>query len=715
MSLDTAALRPALKAIILALLPGLEEETSEEFEQTHKVLSQLRDSIGHQSPKKSEIQDASGDQFFWQCIFLATITSPSRRQGALAYLQRNLPRLGKTSKARTVSGEQYTSGQQFDYDIDAVTSPEPGLLVRCFAAGLYDDQILIQRGFLDLLVSHLPLHSVVLHEKVTPEDLGKLIVAAASVVARREMSLNRRLWAWFLGPDQISRNGENGQTPTEMTMAGSMVRNLQQNQTKYFEQYGLAPLVQSILGILESGPSTTPMEKARPFRVCLSLMDRWEIGGLVVPKIFLPAIESVRQYQRIAPSVEAFREVLRSAKVFFDGVESSLIWSEIAVTVISTFDIRDNNIHSSKEKIDLAFFTIENFNVREEEMLTVHIPFFALSLLLKTRASLSKFAESNQPVDLDFLQQVFKLTGQLIELTPGRSFLQGETWPSDVRKINIDVDNRTFQDAVDNFYGNDEGNPELLSKHLAGKNVGRLLLINSVQGVINEMLSQRFSSFEVQLSVLDKLLRKIPAVELLDANEILSSIEEASKKIASSRISLSPLKDIVAIISSIETFNIAFSSESWLADHRLRVVLPRALASVWEHLSPSRPRNNVEAVRCVWRIQALSSDNQLIESCIATLMIEDGVASESKRCNVENARRFATLWMHSNSSSGSHGRRSSLIRSSPKVSAETDGLLKDQLVLARPLLLLLDSLRDTKSETFIFTCTWLISLPNIEL
>ena len=63
--------------------------------------------------------------------------------------------------------------------------------------------------------------------------------------------------------------------------------------------------------------ATNPVERARPFRICLSLMDRWEIGGLVVPDIFLPVVNSVRMYKEKAITKADFSEVLRSASVFF--------------------------------------------------------------------------------------------------------------------------------------------------------------------------------------------------------------------------------------------------------------------------------------------------------------------------------------------------------------------------------------------------------------
>ena len=82
-------LRSALKAILLALLPGLEDETSEEYERTYVILNKFRAVVGLEKDPGHE--DVLKDQFFWQCLFLTSITSSSRRQGALSYLTRSLP------------------------------------------------------------------------------------------------------------------------------------------------------------------------------------------------------------------------------------------------------------------------------------------------------------------------------------------------------------------------------------------------------------------------------------------------------------------------------------------------------------------------------------------------------------------------------------------------------------------------------------------------
>lgn len=180
-----------MKSVILALLPGLEDETSEDFDRTLKILEKFKVVIRPPNCRDLTSTDSTGDDFFWQCFFLATITGQSRRPGALAYLIRRLPRLGHpVTQEVNPNKAQETEADVLSSELsNLVTSPEPGLLLRCFAAGLGDEQLLIQRGFLDLLVTHLPLHSKVLQKRVKSDDLELLLRAAACVVIRRDMSL----------------------------------------------------------------------------------------------------------------------------------------------------------------------------------------------------------------------------------------------------------------------------------------------------------------------------------------------------------------------------------------------------------------------------------------------------------------------------------------------------------------------------------------------
>lgn len=728
-------LRSALKAITLALLPGLEEETSEEFERTLSLLNKFRTAVGQGLESDVGQSNISGDQYYWQNLFLASITSPSRRQGALAYMVRELPLLGTHNTphwgpSHAEESETRGIGRKLPPQIEAVTTPEPGLLIRCFAVGLQDEQLLIQRGFLDLLVTHLPLHSAVLRHKVVSRDLQLLVAAAAAVVVRREMSLNRRLWMWFLGPEASSGPEDSSPSSPDSspTITPARSYNLQPSQTEYFERYGLEPLVSSVLKMVVDD-SLKPAEQARPFRICLSLMDRWEIGGLVVPRIFLPAMESVWRYQRIAPSQEALEEVLRSANVFFDAIESSLIWAEltkIVIEALKTKDPRPEEVDSSspEDRLDLVLFIITNFNVREEEMLAIHIPMVTLALLISLRqrfeAPSSNAKESLSPA----IDIVFDIAIHLFDLIPAKVLRRGEEQGPKTRGNGRQKDSspQTLQEIQD-FYHNLQRGSEDPTPPLHNRDIRDLLLHNATQVVAHGLgMPIQVAYLEKEVAFLDKVLHKAQVSSLEDDEDadngalvpIMSSLLMASDAgAARNGTDILPFPTIAVLVSTLEMMSNASPSNAWNSNHRVRQILSNLLTGLWTYISPARPIHSVEAVRCLWRIHSVSPDARLVEGSIATLMLQDENGHRSQNVKLEGARRFATVWAHSGSTSRTPADDRRL--SSGRALHQSGKIIKESIILAQPLLLLLDSLFDPKTELFMFTVSWLQSLSSIQL
>lgn len=723
LTLDPVALRPALKAIVLSLLPGLEEETSEEFERTYDILNRFKDVSGRDSRENTNIIDISRDQYFWQCMFLASITSPSRRQGVLSYLVRNLPSLGSPPPLdpppirRNQKERNSTGREKLSPAMEAVASPEPGLLIRCFATGLRDEQLLIQRGFLDLLVTHLPLHSTVLQLKVTSEDLERLIAAAVSVVTRREMSLNRRLWTWFLGPEPLIQRRDSAPHSSDSEDQENPETHPERTQSEYFERYGLDALVSSIQKMFISDSLTTAA-KARPFRICLSLMDRWEIGGLVVPRIFVTALESVWHYQKVAHSKESFVEVLRSANVFFDGIESGLIWGEIIKVILLALQTNKSGLQHAQDRLDLVLFIVTKFNVREEEMLTLHIPITALLLLICILNNQCQPSLWSNLTYEDLHRRALTICFHLIDFIPGRAFSvesssqASSTWTS--KGIDGGLRNRQLLEAITGFYENHHGSVEAYPRPLTAEELGTFLLDTIVHMVIKDLdAMRRVNNVEMELAALEKLIRKVPKPENLKWEKYLAVLVKSSGALHAEDEDPFLFQAVSAITSALETIQLALPAAAWKSDFRVRQIIPNLITSFWFHLSPSRPQYNVEAARCIIRVQRISPESQLLEGCITALMIGGGDTDNRVRgLDVEAARRFVTLWAHSiSTSNGSLG----FSHISLKSSHSGDQADKETIILARPLLLLLDSLFDPKTEVFFFINNWLGSLANLQM
>lgn len=713
----------------MALLPGLEEESSEEFERTHSILIKLKAGMGQSRENGSQQRDISGDQYYWQCLFLASITSNSRRQGALAFMVRNLPQLGNLGgKCESSDPQQGINRAPPDIKdealsaIEAVSSPEPGLLVRSFIAGLRDEQLLIQRGFLDLLVTHLPLHSDVLQHKATRKDIDRLVAAAASVVARREMSLNRRLWTWFLGPDLTPESQPSAPVISKFSGPGNASESSpgsKKSHHTYFERYSLETLVRSILKMIQSS-SVTPSEKARPFRICLSLMDRWEIGGAIMPQVLLPLLESVWQYQSIAPSPESFEEVFRSASAFFDGVESGLIWGEISRFLASSLGIGQTR-NDGHDGLGLISFIVTKFNIREEEMQTIHMP---IATLMIVTYLVKDMQGSDGPVNTKTAergQTALKTALTLFDLIPERAFAKGVAAPPsnglEEGISELTAPSQNFAESAQIFYAHYQESVDQASVPCSGERIGQLLLHNIVQLVLQEIRMRRqIRHLEMELSLLEKATRKITRKDSIDSTMCMMALVHALEDISNRPKAPASIEPITGITSALETFSIALPSEIWRISYQMRQVITDLVTHAWPWLSPSKPSDNVEAVRCVWRLQSISPDLRLIEGCIATLMTDD-CKLPSGGGELEGARRFTTLWAHSSSSIYSlHSRRPSYSRTL-RLGLENDTSITtpEMVILERPLMLLLDSLSEPKAVLSAFTANWLQSLPTVNV
>ncbi|RYP11437.1 hypothetical protein DL764_000091 [Monosporascus ibericus] len=580
LQVDPKSLRPAMKSIILALLPGLEEETSEEFDRTLKLIESFKVAIRPPSSKELSKFHSTGDDFFWQCFFLATITSQSRRPGALAYL-------------------------------------------------------------------------------VKPDDMELLLRAAVGVVTRRDMSLNRRLWAWFLGPEPANRGHENG--------TGAPASPSDQNQndlaskTSYFEEYGLHPLTRALLSMINSASESSPTERARPFRICLSLMDRWEIGGLVVPEIFLPVISSVRNFKSNASNKAEFSEVLRSASVFFDGVESGLIYGEIVGLMAQAVGAGNLSQSERAEKLSLVQFIMKHFNIREEEMVTIHAPLAALSILamvgdVKERSA--KLGAASKDENDSVSSQALEIALGLIELIPERAFPtksgQKDAFGPASSSATVAGSNVELLKKIRDFYISDQGNVEA-SLPFASRLAGHLLLQRACYLTCDSLGSSESTTLLSNKSrILALLLAKAPQEYPIDTETLISSIQE--------RLSTNSLPFI------------SFKS-----------------------------------------VLSLSTQLYNGEPAIADLMLKNDTTGSFAIRPADPGRTFSVLWSHTLQDGSSHAdRRPSKTPLELKFVIRLSGVEHYEVMLTRPLFLMLDSLLDERTQLFMAVKNWLNSMVGID-
>lgn len=315
--LTSPNLRELCRPILLACLPSIENESSECFQEIMDLLQTLRERL-------------NDDVLFWQCIFLCAITSSESRLGVLAYCQRELP-----------SFQSKGSEHQLDADARLLVSPEPRNFLGALIQGLRDPNVLVQRGFLDILARNCPLDSP-LFATCPKKDLQMLLYEASHIILRRDMSLNRRLWSWLLGPGQ-EHHGDNDQ-------------NLR--RIDFFRKYGAENVVDMLL---ENLKSDDPQTLSETLAVAHGILDRWEIGSVVVPQI-LPTVFDVSMKMQNEDGV------LQGSKQFFNAVESNHIW-KCALETAQSGDVKT------------PLFMVSTFNIKEEEMMLVHLPLFLMALI----------------------------------------------------------------------------------------------------------------------------------------------------------------------------------------------------------------------------------------------------------------------------------------------------------------------------------------------
>ncbi|PYH91975.1 hypothetical protein BO71DRAFT_458677 [Aspergillus ellipticus CBS 707.79] len=705
--LEPWAIRPALKAIILALLPGLEEETSDDFDPTMRLVNKFREIASKMDMHKQEADTSPSGHYFWQCLFLASITSPSRRSGVLAYLNRYLPKLGITD--RRPSKSDINNANELPHEIsvaaDSVILPEPGLLIRCFATGLADEQVLVQRNFLDLLVTHLPLSSPILQSRIAGNDLQRLIIAAVGVVARRDMSLNRRLWAWLLGPEPANdrpsfeaRNSisENGPQPTPDSQ--------EITQSEYFSRFGLSPLVKGLLRMIEND-TPVPSEKTRPFRISLSLMDRWEVGGYIVPEVFLPIMRSVQSFGTKAPKNQ-FEEVFRSASSFFDGVESGVIFSEL----LHLIDWRSQDLSSKTEallgNLELAHFILENFNVREEDMILAHVPLLTLSTLMKM-GELS--AEKNPVMTPDRLRLVSnglsKVMNSLTGLLTERAFIQ-KTKSQKPEGSSSDVAGSEILKRIHAFYEQSKNSLDPQPLPFVPKHLGELVIQNAYEQTIRAV-DGRGDTTQIQerVNLLIILLKKLPRSRILRDRRLYLAL--------CNRIGTEPAEATTASFAAISSIasavtNMYFiqSPGYYISHEDVSDLIPALVRQLWQFLSPLSPKFHVEAVRCLWQLHSVSWSDHLVEAAITSLMAESSFGGYRPLSSTEQAGRYFVLWSHSH-----HGTYE-LLPKQVQDSAQS-GILYQASMLERPLFIVLDFLNQGANEASQTVHRWLQDLSSI--
>ncbi|AQZ12142.1 DOP1 (YDR141C) [Zygosaccharomyces parabailii] len=379
--LPSSTLKLLAYPMLASLFPGIDDESSEFQPVTMKLIDTFRENLDN-------------DSLFWQCCFLIMITSRERRLGGLVWLVKKFPSLNavphlvmeRNKRTESIGAVDELNAKKLKEDAFSILqpmakdllSPEPGLLIRCLVSSLdSNNDILIKRGIWDLLLQRLHLESPVLNVLVSPSDKKLLIMACCRNILDKDMSLNRRIWNWLLGP-----------TASSATLGNGADQGMEDNN-EYFVKYGFQSLIEGLKDMIEGQQSITTA-----INVCISLMDRWQIGSLVVPEMFIPLLLAAKKFSQN-------QQVLKSSSIFFDTVETNTIWGKIFDHLMETGDL------------DFLEFVVTSYDVtNEEEIVVRHLPLILLAILSFHGKNMESFKINR-----------YSLCNQLLEIIPERAFL----------------------------------------------------------------------------------------------------------------------------------------------------------------------------------------------------------------------------------------------------------------------------------------------------
>ncbi|XP_051259827.1 protein dopey-2 isoform X2 [Dicentrarchus labrax] len=302
------ALLPSLQAFITGLLPGLEEGLGV-YDRTDALLLKLSLLVGQ--------------QVFYGALWGTMLISPMVRLPASVFIV--------THFDRSESLREQTHMLGYDHQ----------LVVKSVCLSLQDSNVLVQRNMLEILLYFFPFAECMDPAEasiaMSVKDMTTVVSAASLTLLRRDMSLNRRLYAWLLGT-----NIKGGMVAPHPTLSTTT----EEHTSYYFNTYSRDYLVQALINILKQKGVENDREKVieylRPFRIIISLLDKPEIGPVVLSSVLLEVVRAFNNY---------CREMLGEEMITSSGLSGNQLASKIkenknASEIIKTVNMLVSSMNS---------------------------------------------------------------------------------------------------------------------------------------------------------------------------------------------------------------------------------------------------------------------------------------------------------------------------------------------------------------------------------
>ncbi|XP_056618068.1 protein dopey-1 isoform X2 [Triplophysa dalaica] len=293
-------LKPGLQGLLTGVLPGL-EEGSEYYDRTNTLLEKVAAAVEQPA--------------FYSALWGSILTSPAVRLPGVSFVLLHL------NRKLSMEDQLYIIGSDIELMVEAVST------------SVQDSSVLVQRSTLDLILFCFPFHM----SQATRPDMIRILSAALHVVLRRDMSLNRRLYAWLLGP------------------RSTRLSNPEEHVTHYFNTYSKDMLIQAMVGILQGKArggeeESVLMHDLKPFRILISLLDKPELGPAILEDVLIEVFRTLHTQCRAELDLQnqnpfskdqtqlssklrenkRTAELIKTANLLFNSFEPYYMWDYIA-------------------------------------------------------------------------------------------------------------------------------------------------------------------------------------------------------------------------------------------------------------------------------------------------------------------------------------------------------------------------------------------------
>ncbi|XP_065218037.1 protein dopey-2 isoform X2 [Planococcus citri] len=283
---------PGLNGFLSGVLPGLEEGT-DYYERTNSLLEKVCMGVN--------------PSVFYTCLWECLTSNAAVRLPAISFI------LSHFDKHLTMKEQMYLMGNDVELMVNG--------LCTCFQ----DSSVLIQRSALDFLLAGFPMHNNILSK----EHCQLLLTSVLVTLLRRDMSLNRRLYAWLLGSDITS----NSTSPSK-----DLIDHVKQSDDRklgtadqYFKAYSKELLISAIQRVLKNATCENPHD-LRPYRILISLLDKSDIGPVILDDILFEVFRLLYlSWKDPGSKASNGSELLKSANLLFSSLEPRYLWQYVGV------------------------------------------------------------------------------------------------------------------------------------------------------------------------------------------------------------------------------------------------------------------------------------------------------------------------------------------------------------------------------------------------